>query len=56
MQDRGNIYDLQKILGHASVTTTEKNYLCFDPTFLTGKTDSIGFSMPSEGAKIVTLK
>lgn len=54
MQAGGNIYDLQAILGHASVTTTEKNYLCFDPKHLAGKTDAIGFSIPTE-TKILRL-
>lgn len=55
MQAGGNIYDLQAILGHASVTTTERNYLCFDPKHLAGKTDAIGFSVPKQGAEVVTL-
>lgn len=38
----GNIYDLQKILGHATVQVTER-YAHLVPTHLKGKTEVLGF-------------
>ncbi len=50
------MYDLQKILGHKSITTTEKNYLCFDPRHLRGKTDNTGFSFSRQRAKVLSMQ
>ena len=38
----GNIYDLQKILGHSSVQITER-YTHFLPDHLKGKTEILGY-------------
>lgn len=51
-----SMYDLQQILGHASITTTERNYLCFDPRHLRGKTDTTGFSVLPRGARVLPFQ
>jgi len=52
MMAGGNLYDLKAILGHASVTQTEK-YAHFAPDYLAGKTDFLGFAAPA--GKVVPL-
>jgi integrase len=51
MRRGGNIYELQKVLGHSSVTQTEK-YAHFAPNHLQGLTDRVSFI---ESGKVVSL-
>ncbi|MCX6125005.1 MAG: site-specific integrase [Proteobacteria bacterium] len=43
MENGGDIYKLQKVLGHSSVTQTEQ-YAHFAPEFLAGVTDQVSFN------------
>lgn len=45
MRTGGNLYELQKLLGHASIRQTEC-YAHFSPNHLVGLTDKIGYSIP----------
>jgi integrase len=45
MKNGGNIYHLQKILGHSTIKQTEK-YAHFSPNYLIGATDNISFQPP----------
>ena len=46
MRQGGNIYQLQKILGHATILMTER-YAHFAPEFLAGETESVSFVAPA---------
>jgi site-specific recombinase XerD len=46
MRTGGNLYDLQHILGHSTITQTEK-YAHFAPTHMTGLTRNVVFAAPS---------
>ena len=37
MMDGGNLWDLQKILGHADIKTTERRYAHFDLAHVKGR-------------------
>ena len=45
MRNGGDIYRLQKILGHSTVAQTEQ-YSHFSPDFLAGETDRVAFATP----------
>lgn len=46
MRRGGDLYQLQKVLGHSSITQTEK-YAHFSPDYLKNATDRVSFSAPS---------
>lgn len=54
MMNGGSLYDLKKILGHASITTTEK-YSHLSPNHLAGLKDIIKLNLTS-GADVITLQ
>jgi integrase len=45
MREDGNLYDLQHVLGHSSITQTEK-YAHFAPNYLSNVTKRVSFSAP----------
>ena len=54
MMNGGNLYDLKKILGHASVSTTEK-YSHLSPNHLAGLKDVLKLNLTS-GADVISLQ
>ena len=54
MMAGGNIYDLQRILGHSTIAMTER-YSHMSPEHLTGKTELLNFGLPSTVGKVVSL-
>ncbi len=55
MMDGGCIFKLAKVLGHHSVTVTERRYAHLSPTAFDGDYGRVGFVVPSEAAPIYKL-
>lgn len=55
MMNGANIYDLQKILGHSSIKTTEQ-YSHFSPEYLEGKTNNLGFGIETNHENVIALR
>jgi site-specific recombinase XerD len=54
MMNAGNIFDLQKILGHSDLTMTQR-YAHHSPTHLQGSTKFFGFGDSDDSVEVLSL-
>jgi integrase len=49
----GDIFTLQRILGHSTPQITSETYAHLSPDHLAGAADRVSFPAPEEGAKVI---